>query len=49
VLAEAERAGGTIAKKAQQAQWGGYFGYFTDPEGYPWKVVAATAGQPVAE
>src|SRR5437868_2079609 len=30
VLARAERAGGTIVKPAQQAQWGGYFGYFSD-------------------
>jgi hypothetical protein len=26
VLAEAQRAGGTIAKPAQRAPWGGYFG-----------------------
>ena len=38
VLAEAERAGGKIAKPAQRAQWGGYFGYFADPDGYLWKV-----------
>jgi len=41
VLAQAERAGGTIVKPAQQAQWGGYFGYFTDPDGYLWKVASA--------
>ena len=40
VLAEAERAGGTIVKSAQRAQWGGYFGYFTDPDGYLWKIVS---------
>jgi catechol 2,3-dioxygenase-like lactoylglutathione lyase family enzyme len=39
ILAEAERAGGTIVKPAQAAPWGGYFGYFADPDGYPWKVV----------
>jgi len=22
----------------QRAQWGGYFGYFADPDGYLWKV-----------
>lgn len=38
VLAEAQRAGGKITRPAQQAQWGGYFGYFTDPDGYHWKV-----------
>jgi uncharacterized protein len=42
VLAEARRAGGTIAKPAQRAPWGGYFGYFADPDGYLWKVVTGT-------
>jgi catechol 2,3-dioxygenase-like lactoylglutathione lyase family enzyme len=42
VLAQAERTGGTIAKPAQAAQWGGYSGYFSDPDGYLWKVVSAT-------
>jgi len=40
VMAQAERAGGTIAKPAQSAQWGGYFGYFADPDGYLWKVAS---------
>ncbi len=50
VLAEAKRAGGTIAKPAQEAGWGGYVGYFTDPDGYLWKVgwAPATAEQPSA-
>jgi len=38
VMALAERAGATILKPAQKAQWGGYFGHFTDPDGYIWKV-----------
>jgi predicted enzyme related to lactoylglutathione lyase len=42
VLAEAERAGGQIVKPAQRAPWGGYFGYFADPDGYLWKVVTGT-------
>lgn len=46
VLAEAERAGGKIAKPAQGAAWGGYFGYFTDPDGYHWKVGWAPGEQP---
>jgi uncharacterized protein len=49
VLAEAERAGGTIARPAQQAPWGGYFGYFADPDGNLWKVVAGDGDQPFAE
>ena len=40
ILAEAERAGGAIVKPAQSAQWGGYFGYFADPDGNLWKVVS---------
>ena len=38
VLATAERAGATILKRGQDAVWGGYTGYFADPEGYPWEV-----------
>ena len=38
VLAAAARAGGTIAKPAQDAFWGGYSGYFADPDGYLWEV-----------
>jgi predicted enzyme related to lactoylglutathione lyase len=49
VLAEAERGGGEIVKPAQQARWGGYFGYFADPDGYLWKVVAGAGDQPFAE
>src|SRR5262245_37627104 len=50
VMDEAKRAGGTIAKAAQQAQWGGYFGYFADPDGYLWKVASGAGDQPfVAE
>jgi uncharacterized protein len=49
VLAEAERGGGTIVKPAQAAGWGGYFGYFADPDGYLWKVVTGTGEQPFAE
>ncbi|MGH2607169.1 MAG: VOC family protein, partial [Anaerolineales bacterium] len=48
VLAEAERAGGKIAKPAERAPWGGYFGYFTDPDGYLWKVVGGAGEQPTS-
>jgi uncharacterized protein len=44
VLAEAERAGGTIVKPGQRPQWGGYFGYFADPDGNLWKVAAGEGG-----
>ncbi|MDP9248816.1 MAG: VOC family protein [Candidatus Dormibacteraeota bacterium] len=38
LMAQAERAGATILKPAQKAQWGGYFGHFSDPDGYIWKI-----------
>jgi predicted lactoylglutathione lyase len=37
-LGVAKKAGATILKPAQQAFWGGYSGYFTDPDGHPWEV-----------
>jgi catechol 2,3-dioxygenase-like lactoylglutathione lyase family enzyme len=49
VLAEAENAGGTIAKAPERAGWG-VSGFFTDPDGYLWKVAAGSGGdQPYAE
>ena len=38
VLALAERSGGRIEKPAETAFWGGYSGYFSDPDGYFWEV-----------
>lgn len=38
ILREAEAAGGVIEKPAQAADWGGYSGYFSDPDGYLWEV-----------
>ncbi len=38
ILREAERAGGTIEKAAEDVFWGGYSGYFSDPDGYLWEV-----------
>jgi catechol 2,3-dioxygenase-like lactoylglutathione lyase family enzyme len=38
VMRSAEAAGGTVVKAAAAAKWGGYFGYFSDPDGYLWKV-----------
>jgi uncharacterized protein len=42
VLASAEKAGGTVVRPAERGQWGGYFGYFGDPDGYLWKVVSTS-------
>jgi catechol 2,3-dioxygenase-like lactoylglutathione lyase family enzyme len=38
VLAEAARAGARILRPAQDAFWGGYTGYFADPDGHVWEV-----------
>ncbi|MFC1932824.1 VOC family protein [Chloroflexota bacterium] len=38
VLKEAEKAGAKITKPAQDTDWGGYSGYFSDPDGYLWEV-----------
>lgn len=38
LLAEAERASARILKPAQKVFWGGYSGYFSDPDGHPWEV-----------
>ena len=38
LLADAERAGGTIIRSAASADWGGYTGAFADPDGYVWEV-----------
>ncbi len=41
VLREAEAAGGSVVRAPAAAQWGGYFGYFSDPDGYLWKVATS--------
>jgi len=38
VLAQAQAAGGTLIKPAQEVFWGGYSGYFSDPDGFLWEV-----------
>jgi uncharacterized glyoxalase superfamily protein PhnB len=38
VMQTAKAAGGTVPRPAAGAEWGGYFGYFSDPDGYLWKV-----------
>jgi len=38
VLAQAVEAGGVLLKPASEAEWGGYSGYFADPDGHPWEV-----------
>ena len=38
VMGEAQRAGGTVVKASGDTFWGGYAGYFQDPDGHLWEV-----------
>ena len=38
VMAQVKAAGATIIKAAHQTFWGGYTGYFQDPDGHVWEV-----------
>jgi catechol 2,3-dioxygenase-like lactoylglutathione lyase family enzyme len=38
VMRQAERAGATVVKPAQETFYGGYAGYFQDPDGHLWEV-----------
>jgi catechol 2,3-dioxygenase-like lactoylglutathione lyase family enzyme len=38
LLEEVVAAGGRVVKPAAKADWGGYSGYFADPEGFLWEV-----------
>ena len=38
VMAQAKAAGATIVKPAHETFWGGYSGYFQDPDGHVWEV-----------
>lgn len=38
VLAQAVEAGATLVKPGRDVFWGGYSGYFADPDGHLWEV-----------
>jgi catechol 2,3-dioxygenase-like lactoylglutathione lyase family enzyme len=38
VMEQAVAAGATMVKKPQKVFWGGYSGYFRDPDGHLWEV-----------
>jgi catechol 2,3-dioxygenase-like lactoylglutathione lyase family enzyme len=38
VVQQAVAAGATLAKEPQKVFWGGYSGYFADPDGFLWEV-----------
>jgi uncharacterized protein len=41
VLKFAISRGASLLKPARRTDYGGYAGYFVDPDGYPWEVVVA--------
>lgn len=38
LLREVESAGGSVLRPGHKASWGGYIGYFSDPDGHVWEV-----------
>ncbi|SHG74485.1 hypothetical protein SAMN04488109_1652 [Chryseolinea serpens] len=38
IMTQAKKAGATIVKQAQKTFWGGYAGYFQDPDGHLWEI-----------
>ena len=38
IIAQADAAGATIARRGAETFWGGYSGVFLDPDGHPWEV-----------
>lgn len=49
VMAQAARAGAEVVKPAQATFYGGYAGYFRDPDGHLWEVVWNPANLPSDE
>ena len=38
IFARLKNHGATIVKEPQKAFWGGYSGYFSDPDGHTWEI-----------
>jgi catechol 2,3-dioxygenase-like lactoylglutathione lyase family enzyme len=38
IMQQALDAGATLSKPAQKTSWGGYSGYFKDPDGHLWEI-----------
>ena len=38
LMSHAENIGATVLKTPQRAFWGGYHGYFADPDGHVWEI-----------
>ena len=43
VLTQARAAGASMVKAATRAEWGGYSGYFADPDGHVWEIAVNPA------
>ena len=43
VMRQAEAAGARVVKPAQKTFWGGYAGYFQDPDGHLWEILFNSA------
>lgn len=39
IVASAERAGASVTRTPREFSWGGYAGWFTDPDGHVWEIV----------
>lgn len=48
-LATAVAAGATLVKAAEKVFWGGYSGYFADPDGHLWEVAFNPYNLPAAD
>jgi predicted lactoylglutathione lyase len=48
IIAAAQVAGGTVTRPAAETFYGGYAGYFTDPDGHAWEV-AYNPGLPIGD
>ena len=42
LLQKAVEAGGTLVKPGQPVFWGGFSGYFSDPDGYLWEIACGS-------
>jgi len=43
LLGKAKRGGGVVVKDGQPVSWGGFSGYFADPDGHLWEVACGSA------
>ncbi|MFD2237744.1 VOC family protein [Aureimonas populi] len=49
LMGEAKAAGAAVLRAPHEAPWGGYVGYFADPDGHPWEVTYAPTLVPQAD